>query len=413
MKNSIIALLLTVAACEVQGQTDDAMSLSNRYLTLSLEDAVSGSARYSAMAGARIAIGEDISTIRENPAGLGLYTQFSEVSVTPAFILKDGNSNIALGNAGGVFIIGNNHKASGFVSSAIGFSYHRLRDFDNKANYNDSKFNEEGYNGMWSAGYGANFGNRHFFGLGLNFIYGNYEQNSTNLFGSNTFKTSITGMSIKAGTVLKLMENFNIAFALHSPTRYNYEETRKEKSNQPDENDGRKNYIDMEHHQWGPLKIDAGLGWYIGSKSVLDIEYSYQDYSAINAGSSYDYFNDVKDYVETYMNSCHTIRAGFETKPATRLKVRAGLAYTTSPADTPSEEDLQEKDIRFSLILPHDALYVCAGAGYEYQWLFADLAYVYKHQKADLLPTVSGGNYNVIDQSTNTSEFLLTVGVKF
>lgn len=414
MKKRILTLPLIAITGFAYAQTDDAMSLGNRCLSLSHEEAVLGSARYSAMAGARLAIGEDISVIRENPAGLGLFTKKSEVSVTPDFRMSNGNNNIGLANAGGVFVLGNNHKAEGYVSSALGISYHRIKSFDNTQSSKGGDFSEDGNNGMYSAAYGFNIGNRRFFGLGINFIRGNYEQSTVNQYGTNSFDTKCTAWNIKAGAVIKLKEDINIALALQSPTRYNFEETGVVNTyDKSDKIDGNKNYNDMEYHQWGPLKAEAGFGWYIGSKSVLDIEYSYQDFSALNVGNSYDYYNDVKDYLEDYMKSVHTIRAGFETTPAQHFKARLGAAFTTSPAETPSKAYLQGKDIHYSVLIPHEAFYIGAGAGYEYRFLFADLAYQFKSQKADFLPSVCGGDYKTDSQTLKTSELLLTIGARF
>lgn len=414
MKKSILTLPLIAIAGFAQAQTDDAMSLSHRCLTMGYEEAILGSARYSAMAGARLAIGEDISVVRENPAGLGLFTKKSEVSVTPDFKMSEGNNTIGLANAGGVFVLGNNHKAEGYVSSAIGLSYHRLGNSDKEISQNSSKYTEGRNNGMYSVAYGMNIGNRRFFGIGLNVVRGNYEQETENQFATNSFETKCIGFNLKAGAVIKIKEQFNIALALQSPTRYNFEESGVVNTyNELHQPVGDKNYNDMEYHMWGPLKAEAGFGFYLGSKSVLDIEYSYQDFSALNVGNSYDYFNDVKAYLEDNMKSVHTIRAGFETTPMQNLKARLGAAFTTSPADTPSEDYLQGKNIHYSVLIPHEAFYIGAGAGYQYRFLFADLTYVFKSQKADFFPTVYEGGCEANNRTLKTSELLLTIGARF
>lgn len=414
MKHILLpSLFLIGAASYSYGQTDDAVSLGSRCLTLGYEEAVTGSARYSAMAGARMAIGEDISTIRENPAGLGLYTEKSEISITPDFTAGNESNKFGLANAGAAFVLGNNHKADGYTSSAIGLSYHRLKNFSDRMRYNDALLTGKGSNAMWSAGYGINIGNRYFFGLGINIITGSYELHTNNHDGSNSIDTKTTGWNVKAGTVVKLTEDLNLALALHSPSRYNFEETRAVDIYESIDKRNSKNYNDIEYHQWGPLKLAAGIGWHLGEKSVIDAEYSYQDFRALNVGNSYDYFNDVKDYVETNMRCSHTIRVGFESELYNNLKGRLGTMFTTSPADTPEAEKTQGKDIGYGLNVPHQSLYVCAGAGYRYNWLYADLAYVYKNQKTDYIFSTGSGETVTTDKALNSSEILLTIGARF
>ena len=76
-KTSIIAILTLIASLPMMAQgVMDAATLSSNQLK--------GSARYSAMAGAFGSLGGDISSIRQNPAGIGVYRS-SELAVTAGF----------------------------------------------------------------------------------------------------------------------------------------------------------------------------------------------------------------------------------------------------------------------------------------------------------------------------------------
>lgn len=398
----------------VYSQTDDAISLATRTFNLCYEDPVLGSASYSGMAGAKHSLGRDLSSTRENPAGLGLYTHKNEVGVTPDLNIGSNGANGNISNFGGAFVLGCNHNAEGYVSSSLGFTYHRTRNFENKVNFGNGAFEEGNRAGLWSVGYGMNFGYRYFYGLGVNIIRDHYTQGTTNNGDYNEFDTRALGWNIKLGTILKIREQFNVSVAVHSPTRLNIEESAK--LNKYDERGhvtGNNDYDNAEYHLWGPLKLEGGLGWFIGRNTCLDFEYAYQDFTAINVANKYDYYNDVKAFFEENMNHCHTIKMGVETEPYEKLKARAGFACSTNAITKLSEEELKEKDIHYAVQIPHESLYFTLGAGYSYKFLYADIAYVFKHQNTDFYKQITKDCYKPVEKSNNTSDILLTLGTRF
>lgn len=407
MTNRIIPLAVLLACAPLlHAQTDDAMSLGIRCLNICNEDPVYGSARYSAMAGARMALGEDISAIRENPAGLGLYMHRSDINITPDFSAANGVNGFTVSSLGGAFRLGNNHKAKGYVSSAVGVSYNRVNNYASEMEFDGGSLNESKSSGIYSVGYGMNIGNRQFYGIGINIIRAHYlEKNKEEETTTQQFDTRVTGFNLKVGAVVKLKENLNVAAAFHSPTRYNMVESVNK--------DGETVYDKQEYHEWAPLKLEAGIGWNIRPTTTLSFDYSYQDFKAMNVANSYDYYNDVKDYVENNMKTCHTFKAGFEAEPMENIKGRLGVAYATSPTDTPSEEDLQGKNIDYAVLLPKGTLYVCAGVGYTYHKLYADFAYVLKNQKADFFPEVTSANHECTSESRISHDLMLTIGAHF
>lgn len=411
----LLPILLTLGA-QAQAQTDDAITLSQRCLSLATEDAVYGSARYSAMAGAASAVGNDISTIRENPAGLGLYTKNSEAIVTPTFSMNEGGEKrVNVANFGGVFLLGNNHKAEGYVSSALGVSYHRLKNYDCKLELDQAEFEESKQSGQWNVSCGLNFGNRQFYGIGIDIIRSKFDQSTTNSADDiNSFQLKSLGWNLKLGGIWKLKEQLNVSASVQTPTRYNIEESARTNRYAPDGKiNGENNYDNVEYHQWGPLKLGAGIGYYIGKNAQIDFDYSFQDFSAINVSNSYDYYNDVKEVLDDYMKSCHTMRLGFESAVGTNFKARAGAAFTTSPTDPPKEKDLEGKDIHQVVVFPHQSLYLCAGVGYQYNWLFADVAYVFKSQKADVFQQINANNRIAESTSLKNMDIMLSVGARF
>ena len=125
--------ILTTVLCSIslmiygQGETD-----ALRFSQLDMR----GTARYMSMAGAFGALGGDITTLSQNPAGIGVYRS-SEIVTTFGFdnfsnnVLASGgkvNSSdfrFAFNNIGAIGTIntGNN---SGLVNFNFGFAYNRL-----------------------------------------------------------------------------------------------------------------------------------------------------------------------------------------------------------------------------------------------------------------------------------------------
>ena len=104
---------------------------------------LSGSARYSSMAGAFGALGGDVSAIKDNPAGLGVFRK-SEISITANELFQSSksiwdsdaikiNSNkFGLNNFSLVFASPSPYKTSGLVSSNFSFTYNKLKNFNRK-----------------------------------------------------------------------------------------------------------------------------------------------------------------------------------------------------------------------------------------------------------------------------------------
>lgn len=114
------------------------------------QNEIKGTARYMGMGGAFGALGGDISTLSQNPAGIGVYRS-SEVATTLSLNgistqtnnrsfgeSKDHNFRFSFDNIGyvGTFNTGN---SSGLVNFNVGFAYNRQRSFNRtyKAGYND------------------------------------------------------------------------------------------------------------------------------------------------------------------------------------------------------------------------------------------------------------------------------------
>jgi long-subunit fatty acid transport protein len=106
-----------------------------------------GSARILGLGGVNTSLGGDISSISQNPAGLGFYNR-SEISLTPVININSTNSSyLGLSNSttftkfnmGNLGVVINNSKSDnipgGWRGGSFGFSYNRINDFNKEVFY--------------------------------------------------------------------------------------------------------------------------------------------------------------------------------------------------------------------------------------------------------------------------------------
>lgn len=155
MKKYVLALAIIIYSTSLMAQTEfDAAKL--------LQTDISGTARYMGMAGSMGAVGGDATAIKDNPAGLGLYTR-SELMGTGKMLLQKSNSNwysgtgyfsqskMGLNNFSFVLVPSSlkkgtkdkkdkKRKRGSSFSHNFSFSYNRLKDF-NRSMYVESDIN--------------------------------------------------------------------------------------------------------------------------------------------------------------------------------------------------------------------------------------------------------------------------------
>jgi hypothetical protein len=131
-----IAFIIALAVLTLQGinaqNVDDALRYSQIFYT--------GTARFMSMGGAFTALGGDMSTLSQNPAGIGLFRS-SEISLSPQLahintsasfhgISKDYVYNFNLGQAGIVSNIISGNGTSGLLSLNIGYSFNKTNNLN-------------------------------------------------------------------------------------------------------------------------------------------------------------------------------------------------------------------------------------------------------------------------------------------
>lgn len=139
MRRNIISALLicgSIAGAQAQITEFDAMN--------AVKTDITGTARYMGMAGAMGALGGDVSAIKDNPAGLGVYRS-SELTTTGNFITRGASSawngmsfdesdfKFAFDNVGLVMAFptwSGRNGGKGLLQSNWSFSYNRLKNFN-------------------------------------------------------------------------------------------------------------------------------------------------------------------------------------------------------------------------------------------------------------------------------------------
>ena len=134
MKKISLALLVVLSLCSgISAQNvDDALRYSQLFY--------GGTARFMSMGGAFTALGGDISSLSQNPAGLGVF-RTSEFTITPQLNYMKSTSgfngtntdflyNFNLGQIGIVSNIVSTNKESGLVKLNFGYSFNKTNNFN-------------------------------------------------------------------------------------------------------------------------------------------------------------------------------------------------------------------------------------------------------------------------------------------
>ena len=409
-------------------------------LTLSSDEPVLGTARYSGMAGAMSSFGGNASTLKDNPAGLGVYRK-SDISLTPNLhIDNDGQVGMNINNFGIIINFGSSHNKSGYVTSSFGISYNRLRNFSSstytegthsvavdsvttKQKGYGNEFSTDHGSGEWDFSYGLNISNMVFLGVGVNAVSLHYTEST--LFNDGQYGDEETsydidgnGWNVKAGVIVKPADFMRLNLAFQSPTWYSLNEDNIYPEYGSDAIKGsymqQKEIDDIEYDLQTPLKFNGGVGFVIDKMAIIGIDYIYQDYTAMREKDDKGQFRNIKNDINKVMKATNTIKVGAEFQLGNGFALRGGLAYVTSPTKDLSRSYLLTKDEDHSVVLPKEATYYTLGFGYAGKSFYTDLAYIHKSQKEDFYEWMNHSDIkDPISQTEDTNDIMLTLGLRF
>lgn len=197
-----------------------------------------------------------------------------------------------------------------------------------------------------------------------------------------------------------------------------------------------------------PWKLNLSLATTVGSKLALGAEYEAKFMHSAYVGYPESYHDGYYDWgftrteadralnneIDLYTKTVHTLKIGAEAQVLPKLFVRAGYNYVSKPFDDKAilnlcpniDNNYEDSESGYTAVgtdfvnLGATNRFTC-GLGYHGKHFYADAAFQYQTQKADVYPfhlPVDDNNYRtnaLAPQSVNLNRcnFMLTLGVKF
>ncbi|RLZ11923.1 OmpP1/FadL family transporter [Faecalibacter macacae] len=456
------------------GLTYAQQQVSTQYSTNAIElygqDINSGSAKHIGVGGAVGALGGDISSVEQNPAGLGVAIN-SEVQVTAgvssfkntntfASERTEKDSRFDFQHFSGAFVF-NNDQSSKWNRFSIGLNYLNQRlDRINQVNSNQNiafdvvdetgnitdtyRFagyadQVEGYKSKFSLNFATAYDNKLYLGLGLNFHESNYQAFSQYAEKSDATGTTYVydkngtpyneigqGFSLSAGAIYKFNHNVRAGIGYHSPIWYNVDEVYYAANFADDGNVTDYNLYGSNYDMTRGGRLVGSLGFVLDKNFSFGVDYTYHMNNDTKLKPS-NYFNADNAFIDQYVANSSELRVGGEYR-YDKLKIRAGYNYVQSPYEdiTMNIADANNNVSLTTLNKPFlgDVNRFSAGLGYDFGGFYIDAAYQYQTQEAQYLignsTYVNRDLFNVDLTNSyapkaklNNNLFLLTLGWQF
>jgi hypothetical protein len=259
----------------------------------------------------------------------------------------------------------------------------------------------------------------------------NYPITASNFSLWNRLKTEGTGFNVKLGLIARVTDYWRLGLAFHTPTYYsmsdyymasvdnaytyvntNVNETLSERD-VTDSPEGRYDYSLVT-----PWKFMASTAFIIGKKGIVSFDYEYTAYDKMSLSETDGLeMNDVNDDISSYFKAGHTFRVGGEYRITPQLSARLGYANQLSPMKVSTGDALNIAGMAPHYTLDRGTQYYTCGLGYRFGIFYADMAYIHKNAKSDVLafsPIPSTGlTSEVATLHAKNNSFILTLGFKF
>ena len=259
----------------------------------------------------------------------------------------------------------------------------------------------------------------------------NYPITASNFSLWNRLKTEGTGFNVKLGLIARVTDYWRLGLAFHTPTYYsmsdyymasvdnaytyvntNVNETLSERD-VTDSPEGRYDYSLVT-----PWKFMASTAFIIGKKGIVSFDYEYTAYDKMSLSETDGLeMNDVNDDISSYFKAGHTFRVGGEYRITPQLSARLGYANQLSPMKVSTGDALTLAGLARRSTLDRGTQYYTCGLGYRFGIFYADMAYIHKNAKSDVLafsPIPSTGlTSEVATLHAKNNSFILTLGFKF
>ncbi|MEE0085558.1 MAG: hypothetical protein UE068_15145 [Paludibacteraceae bacterium] len=438
-----IALCATALSATIANAQD-----INAYklLNLSLEDPTLGSARYSGMGGAMGAIGGVSSALKDNAASIAAGTK-SDIGLTfDLYSNNDGQCSFAVSDASLLFNIDHNNN-SGYMSSALAITYNRNRTFDSDMFLEDRIYNsttndhEEGGTDAINFAYAGNINNQFYFGVAVGITDLRFEKNNIyrddNVYDDYEISADGTGCNFNVGLLYQPTDFLRVGVGIQTPTLYNIDESWSFIENKKETLD------DYPYKIHTPMKFSAQLGFMVGDRANIGIDYSMRNYTRMWGEFANLKMRQLEKDIKDICKTQHTLKVGAEVNVVGGLDIRAGYAVCTAPVleakeacnkletlggayvgdywDQDSEGNFYYGPI-YSFTSPKLRQYISAGFGYSGRVAYVDFAYIRKLATVQyMLQQPYEGTCNLVstyanelgDQKYGSNHFMLSFGFHF
>ena len=248
---------------------------------------------------------------------------------------------------------------------------------------------------------------------------------------TNDFKTEGTGFNLKAGAILRPIEDspFRLGIAVHTPTWYSLTDTYRSTLYSNIQYEGDKtpseaqeytpDYVNGDNQRdyflITPWKVNVNAGTVVEGIMALGAEYEYENYSKAKLQyDNHDPMENQNSYLKEDLKGVHTLRVGMETLITPSFSLRAGYNYSTAAFKKTAYKSLDYNDMRTDVEYANDFARqtVTVGLGYRGKVMYADAAYKYNIYKSDFYP-FSDEQLAAAKLTNERHQVLVTVGVHF
>ncbi len=277
---------------------------------------------------------------------------------------------------------------------------------------------EKGSMGETTFSFAGNFNHQLYFGatLGIqsidyrttNTYYEQaYEGNLGNLdefFHDEYLYTRGIGTNFKLGLIYRVVENFRVGVAAHTPTFYSMEDEYQYAMEsffgiEPEENAGTNIYDEYpngsvaiyEYSYRTPWKFIFSGGYIFDKIGAINVDYELVDYSSMKYSGGE--FGAVNSLIGDTYTQAHNLRVGAEVKANKAFSIRAGINY-------------QDNTFASDTGMDNAFMTYSGGLGYRHKAMFCDLSYQYRNQEMLLAP-------QQIDLNADLHTVKFTIGAKF
>lgn len=264
----------------------------------------------------------------------------------------------------------------------------------------------------WAFSFSGNYNDVLYIGATMGLVDFNYKEASQydesdeldtiNLFKSITIndelETNGSGLNFKFGILAQPTNYLRIGAAIHTPTFYYQIKDSYSRSFSSNIDTAIYTYTSDSKFDYEintPLRIMGNIAFIINKSGFISFDYEYADYSSARMrAENYNFAQENKN-IKTMYQATHNFRGGIEytLKP---FVLRAGYAHYMSPFKSDTLNNYQRD-------------FISGGIGFRSTHYFID--FTYSHSNSDGKYYLYNGA--VSDQKITSSNFILSMGVKF